>query len=68
MAQEKPQQPYECVPSGGLHHIHRMNTERPGVILRPVTSVKTRKQGDRIAEALNTAWAEGRAYERKHPE
>lgn len=67
MAQEKPQEPYECQPYSGLYHVYRMATERPGTVLRTVIALRSRKQADRIALALNTAWAEGRAYERKNP-
>lgn len=67
MTQEEPLQPYVTKPSGGLNHIYRASTETPGLLYHSITSVKTRKQAERITEALNMAWAEGRRYERKHP-
>lgn len=65
--QEDPQQPYECQPSGGQYQILRMAMERPGRVLRHITSMRSRSQADRVTSALNTAWYEGRVYERKHP-
>lgn len=54
-------QPYKSAPSGhGYYAVHRMDTERPGTIIRTVLTVRTATFAGLVADKMNEAYAEGR--------